>query len=583
MVVLLAYLPSFTGEFILDDVPLIKNSEYLREWHSIGSYLAQEDGYNKYSGSHTGYYRPLVNLSYTIDYKVWGLSAPGFKITNLLLHILACFSIFTLYNLFFHKRHIALMLVLIFALHPVNTETVSWVSCRNNIMATLFGTLSLIYYIRSYKNRKYYEYILAILFFSLAILSKEFGLMLLPVFFLYQRILNNRRETIYVELREYIPFILIIAIYFILRFKVIGFITTPSGFNEVITRIYNIPYVLFLNFKLIFIPFKLHSFVIKYPEGLFNARSIVCLFCFFLAIIPLWIYRKKRLLIFSVGAFLIAIFPVLGVIKTISPSLIAMRWLYFPLPFILLLLAQPLEKIYKFNCKICLCLLITVVFYLGINSYTLNRFLWHSSDDFFKQEVLHFKNYLYVDGLADFYKREEKPELAMMFYEKNFESGLKRAINYFDYADLLFEKGDWERSLEYLEKAWPLCYSPDELGSYFHKKGLVYFKLNNLGAAEKNIRKALNLSPKYPAYWESLGVIHGKMGNHVDALKSFKKSLKLGIISDTIYKNMANGYLFNNECKAAFRLINRINKDKKDAGLTRLLKNAERCLAAIDG
>lgn len=582
LAVLIVYLPSFTGEFILDDIPLVENNEYLREWQSIGSYLSQEDGYDKLSGKHTGYYRPLINLSYTLDYKVWGLFAPGFRVTNLMLHLFACFSIFVLYNQFFKKNYIALMLVLVFALHPVNTETVSWVSSRNNILSSLFGILSLIYYIRSYKKRKYGEYILSIVFFAFAVFSKEFGLMLLPIFFLYQRIFNNKKESICVELREYIPFILISAIYFILRQSVTGSLITPSGFSDVFTRIYNAPYVLFLNFKLILLPFNLHSFIIKYPEGLFNVRTIACLLCFALGIILMWVYRKNRIVIFSFGVFLVAIFPVLGIIKTSAPSLIAMRWLYFPMPFILILLAMPLKKLYEFNHRLVFLLFIPVIFYLGFNSYTLNRFLWHSEEDFFKQEILQFENYFYADGLASIYVKEKKPELAMAFYEKNIKSGVKRISNYLDYADLLLKKGDPEKSLEYLEEAQTFCFSNNNLGLLYHIKGLAYLSLNNLKDARKYISKGIKLSPKESVYWENMGVVQGRIGDHKGAIKSFKKAIRLGTESSNIYKNLVNGYILNNECQAALKLIYRINKGNKNAELNRLLKDAERCLEKKD-
>jgi Tfp pilus assembly protein PilF len=582
--VVLIYFPSFTGEFILDDISLVEKNEYLREWHSIGSYLSQEDGYDKNLGGHghTGYYRPLINLFYTLDYKVWGMFAPGFRITNTILHLLVCFSLFSLYNLILNKRYIALMLALIFSLHPVNTETVSWITSRNNILVTLFGILSLIFYIRSYRNQKYYEYILSVIFFSFAVFCKEFGLMLLPVFFLYQRIFNDEKKITFIELREYCPFIIVSIIYFFFRHNVIESLLTPAGFSDVFTRIYNFPYVFLLNLKLVFFPYKLHSFFIKYPENILNTASLISIFLILMLVILLWIYRKNRILIFFVIAFFILLFPVLNIIPTSAPYLIAMRWLYFPMPFILMILTLPIEKLYGWNKKMTLYLFIGILICLGSSTYTLNRFLWHSPEDFFKQEVGHFNNRFYYDGMGFIYGKEKKYELAMKFHEMSISEGIRLNINYIEYAELLIEKGRPEKALEYLDKAWNVNFAHNRMARILHDKGVIYFKLNNLAEAERNILQAINLSPDEPVYWEDLGVVQGGMGRHKDAIESFKKALRFGIDSKSIFKNMAAGYISNNECQKALKLIKRINKNEKDAGLNMLQKKAEQCLADSD-
>lgn len=576
--VIITYIPSFTGRFITDDIPLVKFNTYITEWHSIGSYLSQEDGYDKDIDGHTGYYRPIINLFYTLDYKIWGMCAPGFRITNLILHLLTCFSLFVLYNLFIQKKNISLMLVLIFSLHPVNTETVSWITSRNNILVTLFGILSLFYYIRAYKNRKYHEYVLSVIFFTLSVFSKEFGLMLLPVFFLYQRILNNRKESVYIELREYLPFVLVVLVYFFFRQNVIGSLVTPAEFSDVFTRLSNTPYVFLLNLKLIFLPLHLHSFMLKYPEGVLNARTIISILCFSVIIILMCIYRKKRILIFSILTFFIAISPVLGVVQTSATSFLAMRWLYFPLPFILLFLSLPLEKVYKYNNRLTICLFTGVILYLGVNSYTLNRFLWHTPYDLYKQEVLHFNNHFYSSGLAFMYRQQNKPELAMELHKKSIEEGIRLDINYIGYAELLKDKGEYQKSLEYLEKAGAFPMGNEKMGIILHYKGVNYLNLNNLEEAESNMLKAIRLSPENPVYWEDLGVVQGKKGNHMDAINSFKKAIKLGTNSFSIYKNMANGYIRINECQKALDLIHRKIKGKNDEEVKRILKDAKSCL-----
>src|SRR4030043_445286 len=87
ILVIIAYFPTFSGEFILDDNPLVKNNPFIRESHSIATYFSQEDGIvdiRDLSEYHSGYYRPLINMTYRLDYKLWGKDATRFSISKLI-------------------------------------------------------------------------------------------------------------------------------------------------------------------------------------------------------------------------------------------------------------------------------------------------------------------------------------------------------------------------------------------------------------------------------------------------------------------------------------------------------------------
>jgi len=570
---LIVYLPSFSGDFILDDLPLIKNNTYIREWHSIGSYLFQEDGYNSEVG-HTGYYRPLVNLSYTMDYKIWGLIGPGFRVTNLMLHLFACFALFIFYEQIFTKRDIALWLALIFSLHPIATETVSWVASRNNILVTLFGILSFYFYIRAYRSQRFLFYVLSIIFFTLSLFSKEFGLMLLPLFFFYQRTLNHEKRDIVKELREYIPYVIIAVLYFLLRNSVIGSLLSPRGLPDIFLRIYFFPYILLFNLKLIFFPYNLHSYYEKVPDNLFAIGPVFGILFSIAAIYLLWRFRKNRLLLFSALAFLFAIFPVGGIIPTSAPSLIAMRWLYFPAAFILIILSQPLERLIRSKGRIVYPVIGCIILFLGLNSYILNRHLWFSKEIFFRQEVLHFNNMYCADGLAQVYYSQKDFNSAEKYFDKSFENGVERTSNYLQYAEIVIRKGEFEKAFLNLKKAEACSTTNDEFGLVFNNRAVAYLKSKDLDRALKEFYKAIKFLPKEPVAWENMAVTYGEMGDHAKAVETFKKAIRLQSKSDSIYNNLALSYILNNECQKAVLLLDR-NGYRENAN--ELLERAKRC------
>ena len=191
------YYPTFSGGFVLDDNILIKDNPYVKKMHPLRSYLSQEDGVVDSSDLgtyHTGYYRPLINITYWLDYKIWGMKASGFRTTNLMLHLLCSFVLLSLITLLLKDRRAAFWATLLFAVHPVNTESVCIVVSRNNILVTLFVLCSFYFYIIGWEHKSRVSLSVSVLLFILAVFSKEFGVMALPVFFLYHRLLAQKKR-----------------------------------------------------------------------------------------------------------------------------------------------------------------------------------------------------------------------------------------------------------------------------------------------------------------------------------------------------------------------------------------------------
>src|SRR5262249_36459551 len=79
----------------------------------------------------SGYYRPLVLVSFIVDYQVWGLNPFGYHLTNLLVHLCTVLALFLLLEKLLRDAVPALAGSLLFALHPVQTSAVAWVAGRN--------------------------------------------------------------------------------------------------------------------------------------------------------------------------------------------------------------------------------------------------------------------------------------------------------------------------------------------------------------------------------------------------------------------------------------------------------------------
>lgn len=121
-------------------------------------------------------YYPLVFTSFWLEHKLWGLQPLGYHAVNVLLH--ACNAILLWRLLVFLQVPAALWAALVFALHPVNVESVAWITERKNVLSAFFYLLSLHGLLAHLmhdrvKPRSPGVYILAFVTFACALLSKS--------------------------------------------------------------------------------------------------------------------------------------------------------------------------------------------------------------------------------------------------------------------------------------------------------------------------------------------------------------------------------------------------------------------------
>jgi tetratricopeptide (TPR) repeat protein len=129
-----------------------------------------------FSHYYVGNYAPVHMLSYMLDYAVWGGWAGGFLITNLLLHTANGLIIFRLFIRLLDDRMAAWFGSALFLLHPVQVETVAWISQRKNLLAMLFFLLAWELYLDyrdSSSDRKRYYFVASLFVLILSLLSKS--------------------------------------------------------------------------------------------------------------------------------------------------------------------------------------------------------------------------------------------------------------------------------------------------------------------------------------------------------------------------------------------------------------------------
>jgi hypothetical protein len=528
LLVATVYVPNFTGTFILDDNPLIKNNSFLKAEKTLGSYFVQEDGITgDRKLPHTGYYRPLINLTYWLDYKLWGMNAPGFRITNLILHLISAFILFHTIILLLNDRGAAFWATILFALHPVNTESVSFIAARNNILATLFVLTSLYFYITSWEKGSYCALFISLISFVGAVFSKEFGLMAPPLFFLYQRTLSARKESFLKEAGTYAPYVLVVIIYFLLRKYVTHSLLTPFELKDLWPKIYYVPYIIAWNLKLIFFPSGLHSFIVNYPPHFFEWKPFLAIIAFFFLGIIVWMKRRNRLVVFSALSFMVAILPVLNVIPTTAVTLVSMRWMYLPMIFITIGAAWIFHKSAAKKQVLTVLIMCIAIAYCGMYSYVLNKNLWHDEETFFYQEVSNFNNYFYAGGLAELLYEKKRYAEAEKYFHIAIDKDPYEARNYIVYSTLLINSGRMDDALFYLNKTRPLKMLPKDKGEWLNNMGVVLTDRGSYEEANGYFSEAVKINPEYAEAFNNMGVASARQGKRTEAISHFRKAIEI--------------------------------------------------------
>ena len=172
VVVFAAFANSLGNEFVFDDKQIILDQPLLRSLANLPKVLASS-------------YRPLRDISHMLDFAIWGENPAGFHLTNILIHLANTLLVFTLIRRIAGDIFVALAAACIFAVHPIQTDAVTYISGRRDVLFTLFYLASFRLYLE-YKARRSWAFLVMFLAaWALSLMSKEMAASLPIVIFVW--------------------------------------------------------------------------------------------------------------------------------------------------------------------------------------------------------------------------------------------------------------------------------------------------------------------------------------------------------------------------------------------------------------
>lgn len=179
VLVLAAYAGSTGGDFVSDDVSGIRNNEKVHalDWPHVKRMLTTFFDAN---------YLPVTVLSLAVDYRLWGARPAGFHATNLVLHALCALLVCALLRRLGLPPLGALAVAALWATHPLQVESVAWISERKNVLSGLFFFAAFYVYLRFSESPGFRDGLAVLALFALAVLSKMNTLVLPAVCLAYE-------------------------------------------------------------------------------------------------------------------------------------------------------------------------------------------------------------------------------------------------------------------------------------------------------------------------------------------------------------------------------------------------------------
>ena len=509
------YFLSFFNHFVWDDEQFIYNNKFVATFDVESIFTTNTIAG---AGEISNYYRPLTTLSFAWDYLFWGLNPVGFHLTNTLLHSLAGVLLYIILKKLKFSEQAAFWLALIFLLHPIQTEAVTYANSRGDSMYTFFGLASILSLLLLFekKNLSFSVYnlkikigwwlfaILTPILYACSILGKEigiatFGIQLLVVTHLF----FSSKKNIFIFLKKNWACVssvsgslLIAGFYLFLRATSLNFNNSFNFYDDtsvysesLLVRLLTFSKIIFIYIRLLLFPYPLH--MERDTSLITSVASIWPVMFFVLAMIVIFIsvreFKKKHTLYIGFGAlwFLIMLAPVSGVIAI--NGLLYEHWLYVPMIgfFICLygIYKLYLEKLFSYQLAKRFLIGVAIIF----SALTIRQnYLWGTPIRFYSYLLKHTESARIHNNLAMALAEDGKLEDALKEYNLALQYGIPYPNIYHNMANTYSSLGEYEKAEEYYSKAI-------EVSPYFYHS---YFKLIDLYAQQKKYNQALELAKK---------------------------------------------------------------------------------------
>ncbi len=535
---LAVYWPVLKYDFVKYD-----DDKYVTENPRIEAGITSESVIDAFIKPHYFMWHPLTTLSYLLDYELFGFSASWFHGVNLLLHIGSVLLLFLVLQWATGAIWLSAFVAAIFALHPLQVESVAWIAERKNVLSGFFSLLTIGAYVLYARRPGIVRYLLVFFVFGLCIMTKPmvvtipFVLLLLDYWPLERLTLKARGKNQITHIlassgrlfAEKIPLFLLVGVLSVITFAAQkgGGVMSSLEKLSLSARSANA-----LNSYMTYIAKMLWptNLAVFYPHP-GNNYSVVVVVVFAALIVLLTIlfvfilYRRKYL---AVGWFwyIGTLIPAIGLVQ-VGAQARADRYMYMPMIGLLFIVAWAARELVQKWPGLRVVTSIVAVVIVGASAVATRIQLrhWKDSVALFGHAVeVTSNNAVMLNNFANELNIQGKTDQAIMHFRKSLQIKPNSAEVHNNLGNALTKQGRNDKAIWQYKEAIRL---EPTLAAAHYNLGLAFYKNKQFDDAISAYLKALDLKPNYADALYSLGMVQADVGDFEQAVESYRQAIAI--------------------------------------------------------
>jgi len=524
LLVAIAFYPGLSGQFVmLDDVRYVVKNTNIQSfsWQTVVWAFTTFDVSN---------WHPLTWLSLALDYRFYELEPYGYHLTNLVFHtlntLLVFFVLYRLTGAFWRSLAVAVL----FGLHPLRVESVSWVSERKDVLSGLFWLLTMAAYLRYVRLKSVVSYMLMAFTFSLGLMSKPVVVTLPAVLLLIDYWPLKRLN--WAAVLEKLPLVglTVASVALTIAAQQEGGAVQASSipFFDRITNsiVVYVQYVGLTVWPHNLSPWYSHPSLEGPPLSLMHVAAAAA---FLVGVTVLVLHKKLRKSLLPVGWFwyLGTLVPMIGVIQ-VGRQGMADRYTYIPHIGLFILLVWGVSKLPIWKSSRARIIGFGVASVITITLATLSwkqTAVWQNDLSLWRNTTERSPySFIAHQALGLTYRRMGLNDEAIIALEQASALRPDNASVLIMLGDLLTRQKHFEIALGHYEQAVLLM--PDS-ATYHNKLGQTLLRLGEWQAARNSLEQALAINPGFAQAHYDLGRYWLAVGNPAEAANEFEIALRI--------------------------------------------------------
>lgn len=443
-----------------------------------------------------GHYHPLTLLSLAFTYLLCGDHAIGYQLTNLAFHLASCYLVYRTFKELKLNETVVLIAALVFAIHPLTTESVSRITERKDTQYVLLLLLALYNYARFYNTSRINYYYISLLCFVLSILSKGQAFVFPFMLYLIEWFLSRSKPKPFHHL-YILPLFAVSGMFACLNYRaqlVTGYLSETEHIT--LMQVITYPAYIISHYALkLFLPVHLSA---QYPApAMDGAMWLYPVVLIVLLALLVWLYRKKHWLpLFGCLLYIVSVFPMLRLVP-VSENFMPDRYNYLGLAGLGLVAGDLFHRLLQAGQKAYLKSIL-MLWLLALALLCFNRtMVWKSglsvwSDAYQKYPQDPYATSNYGNNLARSGGAKAQEGLALM--KKGVAQNPDLLLHRINYAKMLNAMGQKQAYLDEIKKvmSYPAT-SADNMGN----KGAILLAFGRPAEALAEYNRAIAQKPVY--------------------------------------------------------------------------------------